>query len=102
LEGVYICNIEEVKKELFTSLEIILNYYHLEDRKLRKLAIFNGNYTKNQVWFTIIGIGLTLNWTNSKYTKIKKGWKYLGITSVNGIKIGKLLIFFQNQWRWKG
>lgn len=92
-------SLEELDKNMMDSFKFLLKYYEEESRILNKRAIFRSNRSGGHFWFRIIGIGATVNWTDGKYIKIKRGWKWFGITSVEGLRIGKLLIFFQNEWK---
>jgi hypothetical protein len=85
---------EELKSRMVHTLRIILKFHQEENARLRKLAIFNGNAGRSQAWFTIMGIGLTINWM-----KRLKGESFICITKPGGLRIGKLLIFFQNHWK---
>lgn len=93
---------EELEKRLLASLKAMISFYESESTNLAKVAIFRGNKTENQIWFTIIGIGLMI--TRSKpdsvfSPKVLKGWKYFGITNTKAMRLGNLLIFFHNCWK---
>jgi|SRR5688572_25809103 len=85
---------EQLKKELHISLQCMLEFYHQDSARGRKLSILRYNATKGQFWFTIVGLGLTINWLR-RY----KDDPIIGITKPGGFRIGKLLIFLHNHWR---
>jgi predicted RNase H-like HicB family nuclease len=90
---------EELEKKLSDAIRFTLMFYQKESQDLGRLAIFRGNKGYTQVWFTIVGLGLTLNWTDGKYVTMRNGWKNFGITTQGGLRLGKLLIFTQNHWK---
>jgi len=92
---------EEIEPELLKTVKIILDFYQEESIRYSKTSIFRGNIGRNQLWFTIIGIGLMINWIPSKYNYMKEvafGWKNFGVTKRKGLRLGNLSIYFNNEW----
>lgn len=85
---------EEVKKDVRTSLKAIVSYYKGESRRYAQRAIFRGNYTKYQLWFTIIGFGITFYWRGKKFSK-----KFPKMRPKYQFHIGRLWFSFRNEWK---
>lgn len=91
---------EDLEKKLIISLKCMLGHLHNESIRYAQRAIFIGNYSRRpgsgfHMWFSIIGLGLVINWFPR--IKIEKKLSYKS----NGFRTGKLCIFFHNAWKWK-
>ncbi len=83
---------EEARKNLLDSIKATMSFYEEEMFRGWKLAIFRGNASRMQLWFTIVGIGIVFYWNNSSSDdiKYKPGYDY---------HIGKLYFSFMNEWK---
>jgi hypothetical protein len=85
---------EEADAKATALLNVLLEYHSSELKKLGRLAIFQGNYSKSQIWFKIIGVGLIIYIRPKHYKPI--GYK----KSPKGFWIGnRVRINFINLWR---
>lgn len=83
---------EEAKIHLRKMMHHMLRFYAKESKDLRRLAIFQGNKSRSQIWFTIIGIGLQI------YIK-PKNFLYKSKNSKGLWLFGKVRITFMNFWK---
>lgn len=87
---------EDVLKELQTSAKCMISFYERGLHNYWKKAIFRGNHNGNQLWFTIIGIGMIFYWRNKDFTK-----KFPLIKPKYQFHIGRLWFSFKNEWKIK-
>lgn len=85
---------DDVKENLKNMMGFIMEYYKEIERRYCQRAIFRGNCSTNQLWFTIIGFGMIFYWRPKRmraiFPKIKPTYSF---------HIGNLYFSFKNEWK---
>lgn len=86
------CIVDNIRQ----SIKAMMSYYSDESRRYAQRAIFRGNYTKHQLWFTIVGVGMIFYWRSKEvsemFPKLKPKYQF---------HIGRLWFTFRNEWKIK-
>lgn len=100
-------SIEDAKVKIKDAFDASISFYERQSELLRKRAIWISNFRKDEggfhFWFTIIGLGLTINYFSKREIPIvdknNKPIKFIGINRAGGLVIKNLLVFKMNAWK---